>query len=78
VERIFCALFILFLISKKTLVFCNNTLKIRFQHYEIKPEQDLFLTFSRKKAVDSLEKVAIVPILDMLAKLKRCSMSIFS
>jgi hypothetical protein len=31
----------------------------------VKQEQDLFLRFSIKKAVDSLEKVAIVPILDM-------------
>ncbi len=37
-----------------------------------KQEQDLFLGFSIKKAVDSLEKVAIVPILDMLAEAKRC------
>jgi hypothetical protein len=33
----------------------------------IKQEQDLFLRFLVKKALDSLEKVAIVPISDVLS-----------
>ncbi|WP_225923904.1 hypothetical protein [Vibrio alfacsensis] len=49
------------------LIFCSHDWGVSFQLYGVKQEQDLFLGFSIKKAVDSLEKVAIVPILDMLA-----------
>ncbi len=45
---------------------CRDDGGFSFQLCGVKQEQDLFLRFSIKKAVDSLEKVAIVPILDML------------
>ncbi|EJR0963079.1 hypothetical protein ACSTLB_14010 [Vibrio parahaemolyticus] len=48
---------------------CRDDGGFSFQLCGVKQEQDLFLRFSIKKAVDSLEKVAIVPILDMLARL---------
>ncbi|ELU53043.1 hypothetical protein B878_04781 [Vibrio campbellii CAIM 519 = NBRC 15631 = ATCC 25920] len=54
------------------LIVCMDEWGFRFQLCGVKQEQDLFLGFSIKKAVDSLEKVAIVPILDMLAEAKRC------
>ncbi|HCE3385999.1 TPA: hypothetical protein NG591_003511 [Vibrio parahaemolyticus] len=47
---------------------CRDDGGFSFQLCGVKQEQDLFLRFSIKKAVDSLEKVAIVPILDMLAR----------
>ncbi len=43
----------------------------------VKQEQDLFFCFSIKKAIDSLEKVAIVPILDMPMFQVRCFYRIF-
>ncbi|MDF2153574.1 hypothetical protein [Vibrio sp. CAU 1672] len=46
------------------LIVCRRDWRNSFQFCGIKQEQDLFLRFSTKKAVDSLEKVAIVPILD--------------
>lgn len=48
---------------------CRDDGGFSFQLCGVKQEQDLFLRFSIKKAVDSLEKVAIVPILDMQARL---------
>ncbi|MGY0616296.1 hypothetical protein [Vibrio sp. FJH11] len=48
-----------------------------YQLCGVKQEQDLFLGFSIKKAVDSLEKVAIVPILDMPRFWMRVSYRIF-
>ncbi|EHU0317260.1 hypothetical protein KY022_001593 [Vibrio parahaemolyticus] len=47
---------------------CRDDGGFSFQLCGAKQEQDLFLRFSIKKAVDSLEKVAIVPILDMLTR----------
>ncbi|KJR14786.1 hypothetical protein UF28_13945 [Vibrio parahaemolyticus] len=47
---------------------CRDDGGFSFQLCGVKQEQDLFLRFSIKKAVDSLEKVAIVPILDMLKR----------
>ncbi|MGP8308754.1 hypothetical protein [Vibrio sp. YIC-376] len=44
---------------------CSMDWGFSYQLCGVKQEQDLFLGFSIKKAVDSLEKVAIVPILDM-------------
>ncbi|WP_084735534.1 hypothetical protein [Vibrio mytili] len=52
------------------LTVCKIDWGFRYQLCGVKQEQDLFLGFSIKKAVDSLEKVAIVPILDMLALLR--------
>jgi hypothetical protein len=47
------------------LMACRMDWGFSYQLCGVKQEQDLFLGFSIKKAVDSLEKVAIVPILDM-------------
>ncbi|MEF1310319.1 hypothetical protein QTO01_09445 [Vibrio mytili] len=55
------------------LTVCKIDWGFRYQLCGVKQEQDLFLGFSIKKAVDSLEKVAIVPILDMLALLRHHS-----
>ncbi|HHF3164667.1 MULTISPECIES: hypothetical protein [Vibrio] len=59
------------------LIVCKKDWGFSFQLCGVKQEQDLFLGFSIKKPVDSLEKVAIVPILDMLAMLRRCLNRIF-
>ncbi|HAS6347809.1 TPA: hypothetical protein I7241_07505 [Vibrio vulnificus] len=42
---------------------CRKEWRKRSQLCGAKQEQDLFLRFSIKKAVDSLEKLVIVPIL---------------
>ncbi|EHK9184171.1 hypothetical protein VXI04_002551 [Vibrio vulnificus] len=42
---------------------CGKKWRKRSQLCGAKQEQDLFLRFSTKKAVDSLEKLVIVPIL---------------
>ncbi|EHK9578040.1 hypothetical protein P0J01_001217 [Vibrio parahaemolyticus] len=56
---------------------CRDDGGFSFQLCGVKQEQDLFLRFSIKKAVDSLEKVAIVPILDMLKRSLGCFNPIF-
>jgi hypothetical protein len=53
------------------LMVCWNEWRNSFQLCGVKQEQDLFLGFSIKKPVDSLEKVAIVPILDMASAYRR-------
>ncbi|HCE4787870.1 TPA: hypothetical protein ACF5BV_003590 [Vibrio parahaemolyticus] len=56
---------------------CRGDGGFSFQLCGVKQEQDLFLRFSIKKAVDSLEKVAIVPILDMPTFQMRFSYRVF-
>ncbi len=52
--------------SEEMLMVCRVDWGFSYQVCGVKQEQDLFLGFSIKKAVDSLEKAATVPILDML------------
>ncbi|MBR9874074.1 MAG: hypothetical protein GYB23_07380 [Vibrionaceae bacterium] len=59
------------------LMACRLDWGFTYQLCGVKQEQDLFLRFSIKKAVDSLEKVAIVPILDMPMFLMRVFYRIF-
>ncbi len=59
------------------LMVCRVDWGFHYQLCGVKQEQDLFLRFSIKKAVDSLEKVAIVPILVMLIDQMRYFYRIF-
>ncbi|WP_244813362.1 hypothetical protein [Vibrio sp. B1FLJ16] len=56
---------------------CRMDWGFSYQLCGVKQEQDLFLCFSIKKAIDSLEKVAIVPILVMPTFQMRCSYRVF-
>ncbi|HAS8364548.1 TPA: hypothetical protein I7704_08875 [Vibrio vulnificus] len=50
-------------VDSQMLSVCRKEWRKRSQLCGAKQEQDLFLRFSIKKAVDSLEKLVIVPIL---------------
>ncbi|WP_299690612.1 hypothetical protein [uncultured Vibrio sp.] len=48
--------------ERDRLRFCNGDCLKSYRVCGVKQEQDLFFRFLEKKALDSLEKVAIVPI----------------